>query len=130
MLQNTVDNAIPVRWQCPIAMKTRTYTLKSDVYSFGVFLYEIFSCGGTPFAELAASEVLMTVASGHRLGVPSQTTPKEIVDLMRRCTQLSVDQRPSMLMVRSAMSERCREIFPASESFQVQDGLVQEGECL
>ena len=68
---------MPVRRQCPVAMRTRQYTTKSDVYSFGVFLYEVCSGGGTPYRGLQAAEVLAAVAAGQRLAQPSATTSQE-----------------------------------------------------
>jgi len=95
---------VPIRWQCPEAVLTRVYTAKSDVYSFGVLLYEMYSGGGTPFSNLAASEVLAMVKAGERLARPSADMAKDMLDLMRTCTGLSVGQRPSMATVHVRLS--------------------------
>lgn len=107
-LQSTSDDTVPVRWQCPIAVDSHVYTSKSDVYSFGVLMYEIFSDGGTPYAELAAGEVLAMVAAGQRLGRPSRTVPEGVVQLIRECTQLSVARRPAMTVVRKWLDKVVR----------------------
>ncbi len=102
---------MPVRWQCPLAMRTRHYTSKSDVYSFGAFVYEVFSSGGTPYPELQATEVLRAVMAGHRLSSPSASTPPKVVELMRDCTHMDVAGRPSMLMVQMWLTGLCHDMF-------------------
>lgn len=76
------------------------YTSKSDVYSFGVLLYEIFSRGGMPFAELQPAEVVNAVKAGHVLGRPLPLTPDAVVRLIRACTSMTAAQRPSAAAIR------------------------------
>ena len=95
---------MPIRWQCPVAVSGRSYTAKSDVYSFGVLVWEIFSGGGTPFAELTATEVLAAVRAGHRLTRPSPTTSETVVALIRQCTTMEVNARPSMVEVQHRLT--------------------------
>lgn len=90
---------MPIRWQCPIAIATRTYTAKSDVYSMGVLLWEIYSGGATPYAELAAGEIMAAVRAGHRLARPTASTEEGVVALIRACTQMDVPRRPAMAEV-------------------------------
>lgn len=107
--QSTSDEAVPVRWQCPLAIKSRVYTSKADVYSFGVLVYEMFSHGGTPYAQLAVGEVLAMVEAGHRLDRPSFTTPQGIVELIRECTQMNMVRRPAMSVVRQWLERAVRD---------------------
>lgn len=101
-------------------MQSRTFTSKADVYSFGVLLYEIFSGGGTPYAELLVGEVVQMVLAGHRLERPSRDTPDGVVELIRECTQLVVARRPAMATVhgwlqRALVSEEIRQSFVGAE---------------
>ena len=93
---------MPIRWQCPLAVRTRVYTSKSDVYSFGVLVFEIVSGGSTPFAELKTDEVMAAVEAGHRLRPPLDT-PEALRELIHSCTTMNVAQRPSMQTVRTAL---------------------------
>jgi serine/threonine protein kinase len=102
-MQSTSDDAVPIRWQCPLAVETRVYTAKSDVYSFGVLLFEIYSGGSTPYASLVTGEVIKAVRAGERLAVPRADTPPDIIALMRQCTQLSPALRPSMATIHAKL---------------------------
>ena len=90
---------MPIRWQCPTAVRTRLYSTRSDVYSFGVVLWEIYADGARPFGSLAASEVVAAVLAGERLHRPSASTPEDVLELIRECTQLAPAARPSMAAV-------------------------------
>ncbi len=94
---------MPIRWQCPLAVKTRVYTSKSDVYSFGVLLFEMVSGGATPFAELKTDEVMAAVEAGHRLRPPLDTSEK-MRQIIHSCTTINVAQRPSMQTVRQHLA--------------------------
>lgn len=98
------DDAVPIRWQCPEAVLARVYTAKSDVYSFGVLLYEIYSGGGTPFANLQASEVLCMVKAGERLARPAASMDEDVFVLMRACTAADVGGRPSAATLHAQLS--------------------------
>lgn len=80
------------------------YTAKSDVYGFGVLLYEIYSGGSTPFANLQTSEVIRMVQAGERLARPSVVMDESIFALMRACTALNVGGRPSTTTVLACLS--------------------------
>lgn len=90
---------MPLRWACPVAVRTRVYTAKSDVYSYGVVLWEIFAGGAKPYPGLMTAEVQAAVEAGHRLPPPSNGTPAAVVQLIRDCTQMAVALRPSMQTV-------------------------------
>lgn len=85
-------------------MTTRAYSAKSDVYSIGVLLWEIYSGGRTPFAELAIGEVVRAVLAGARLPRPSAETPQDIMAIIRACTALEVASRPNMARVFARLS--------------------------
>ena len=87
---------MPLRWQCPASLASRSYTAKSDVYSFGVLLFEIFSEGAVPFGSMVAEAALKAVLAGERLPRPQATTPDEAVELIRRCMRLAVAERPTV----------------------------------
>ena len=92
------DDAVPIRWQCPLAVESRIYTTKSDIYSFGVLMWEIYNAGATPFGGLLASEVLLKAKRGHRLRWvgASNYAPEEIKILVQSCTSMNPQERPTI----------------------------------
>jgi serine/threonine protein kinase len=103
LAQRREEEAIPMRWACPEAVKTRVYTAKSDVYSFGVVLWEIFSRGQTPFVAYRGTEVMRMVAAGERLTRVESDTPMQVIALIHECTSTQVAARPLMIAVRRAL---------------------------
>lgn len=96
---------MPVRWQCPHAVETRTYTARSDVYSFGVLMWEVFHHGGTPYRELAMVEVVRAVKNGAKLQWASKPPPPPaIVQLSQLCASKAPSQRPVMSWVRQQLT--------------------------
>src|SRR5687767_11456401 len=76
---------LPVRWSAPEAIEGShstcsgatiffgygAYISLADVWSFGILLWEIFSSGQTPFAEMDTNvQVLQFVASGKQMPSP------------------------------------------------------------
>ena len=43
-------------------------------WSFGVTCWEVFTCGGVPYAGVPVMTLLSELRSGHRLDRPSNTT--------------------------------------------------------
>jgi hypothetical protein len=80
------------------------YTAKSDVYSFGVLLFEIYSDGARPYGHLAAGDVVRAVQAGEILARPQADTPDDIVQLMRSCTSLAVNKRPTMATIHGQLA--------------------------
>lgn len=90
------DDAVPIKWQCPVSIKTRTYTVKSDVYSFGVLLWEVLALGASPYPKLSAMEALRAASNGERLPQPHPDAPEAALGLLRTCMGLDVPARPPM----------------------------------
>jgi hypothetical protein len=80
------------------------YTAKSDVYSFGVLLFEIYSDGARPYGHLAAGDVVRAVQAGEILARPQADTPDDIVQLMRSCTSLAANTRPTMATIHGQLA--------------------------
>lgn len=64
------DRSLPLRWTCPVAVRTQRWSAKSDVWSFGVLVWETFSLGTTPYSDRTAHEALQFVSQGGRLTQP------------------------------------------------------------
>ncbi|XP_027522505.1 tyrosine-protein kinase Fes/Fps isoform X2 [Corapipo altera] len=85
---------IPVKWTAPEALNYGRYSSESDVWSFGILLWEAFSLGAIPYANLSNQQTREAVEQGVRLDRPEQC-PEEVYQLMQRCWEYDPHKRPS-----------------------------------
>ncbi|NWU86621.1 FES kinase, partial [Onychorhynchus coronatus] len=85
---------IPVKWTAPEALNYGRYSSESDVWSFGILLWEAFSLGAVPYANLSNQQTREAVEQGVRLDPPEQC-PEEVYQLMQRCWEYDPHKRPS-----------------------------------
>nr|XP_021155065.1 tyrosine-protein kinase Fes/Fps isoform X2 [Columba livia] len=85
---------IPVKWTAPEALNYGRYSSESDVWSFGILLWEAFSLGAVPYANLSNQQTREAVEQGVRLDRPEQC-PEEVYQLMQRCWEYDPRKRPS-----------------------------------
>ena len=64
-----------------------------------VLMYEVYSGGKVPYSDLTAIEVLKAVSAGRRLVRPSPNTPSMAYELMRKCMESVLENRPTMTEV-------------------------------
>ncbi|GFS04674.1 tyrosine-protein kinase PR2 [Elysia marginata] len=86
----------PVAWYAPETIKSSEFSPASDVWSFGVVLWEMFSYGRQPWAELTSGQVMEVVdePSCERLEQPELCTG-DIYQLMCQCWQSQSQARPT-----------------------------------
>lgn len=84
---------IPIKWTAPEALNFGKYTSLCDIWSFGVLMWEIFSCGSTPYSGLSNSKAREMIDSGYRMP-PPEGTPDDIYQLMLHCWEYDSDRRP------------------------------------
>ncbi|KAM6303748.1 LOW QUALITY PROTEIN: tyrosine-protein kinase Fes/Fps [Podargus strigoides] len=84
---------IPVKWTAPEALNYGRYSSESDVWSFGILLWEAFSLGAVPYANLSNQQTREAVEQGVRLDPPEQC-PEELYRLMQRCWEYDPRKRP------------------------------------
>ncbi|KDR15852.1 putative tyrosine-protein kinase Wsck isoform X2 [Zootermopsis nevadensis] len=82
------------RWTAQEIFRGRPHVNKSDVWSFACVLWEISALGGTPYADVATSDVGSRVMRGHRLP-QLQCVDDDLYQLMLQCWQLDLDERPT-----------------------------------
>lgn len=98
------DIPVPLRWLSPEAIKSGHYSEKSDVWSFGVTMWEIFSGGKKPYADLDNKEVQESVCSDVRLPTLVEC-PKHVTAVMERCWLVDISQRPTFEELTCAIAE-------------------------
>ncbi|VDM52664.1 unnamed protein product [Angiostrongylus costaricensis] len=83
---------LPVRWLPPEAITDHKFSTSSDVWALGVTIWEVFSYGEVPFAELNNFEMVSYAMAGMRPPRP-KSCPIAIYELMERCWALVPDDR-------------------------------------
>ena len=63
---------VPWKWMAPEFLYKSCFTLASDVWSFGIVLWEIFSMGHEPYAEMTAEDLIKKLQNGYSLPMPDQ----------------------------------------------------------
>ncbi|XP_059338025.1 tyrosine-protein kinase Fes/Fps isoform X4 [Ammospiza nelsoni] len=89
---------IPVKWTAPEALNYGRYSSESDVWSFGILLWEAFSLGAVPYANLSNQQTREAVEHGLRLDPPEQC-PEEVYQLMQRCWEYDPHKRPNFCTI-------------------------------
>ncbi|NXH43816.1 FES kinase, partial [Dicaeum eximium] len=89
---------IPVKWTAPEALNYGRYSSESDVWSFGILLWEAFSLGAVPYANLSNQQTREAVEHGMRLD-PPELCPEEVYQLMQRCWEYDPHRRPSFCTI-------------------------------
>lgn len=106
--QQTANMMLPVRWMAPETLQQGSahgFTEASDVYSFGVTLWEIFSNGQVPFADIETRQLLAIQAQyGLILPRPAPDCPKTTFALMLDCTQRQPASRPSFSAIAATLT--------------------------
>uniref|UniRef100_A0A8C8VEH5 Tyrosine-protein kinase n=1 Tax=Pelusios castaneus TaxID=367368 RepID=A0A8C8VEH5_9SAUR len=93
---------IPYKWTAPEALSHGRYSIKSDVWSFGILLYEIITYGQVPYPGMSNEEVSRKVQTGFQMSCPPKC-PLMTYEIMRKCWQLSPDQRPDFKQIRGKL---------------------------
>ncbi|CAI2357917.1 unnamed protein product [Caenorhabditis sp. 36 PRJEB53466] len=94
LLYTARGGRLPLKWMAPESLSSYEYSFKSDVWSYGVLLWELFSLGEVPYAEVQTTELLQTHRSGKRLLQP-EWCPDEIYEVMKLCWEMLADDRPT-----------------------------------
>ncbi|VDD79725.1 unnamed protein product [Mesocestoides corti] len=96
---------VPVKWMAPESIFQMVFTTKSDVWSFGVLLWELFSLGESPAAEVPFNEFVDLL----RKGAPIYTKPKYasediFVKAIQTCWKRQPENRPTFVSILSTLS--------------------------
>lgn len=86
---------VPVRWTAIEVLLHGHYTTKSDVWSFGVTVWEIFSGGQIPYADLSTFEIVELLLGGYKLPRPERCPEAVYERIILRCLADDPDDRPT-----------------------------------
>lgn len=96
---------VPLRWMPSEAVQDDDFSTKSDVWSFGVLMWEVFTLGEMPYADLADDAVLAGLQGGSlKLSAPENCSSR-YHKLMQRCWAASPKDRPSFSDIANALGD-------------------------
>ncbi|XP_026480946.1 tyrosine-protein kinase SRK2-like [Ctenocephalides felis] len=99
----------PRRWTAPEALQNRLFSTKSDVWSYGVLLFEIFTLGKLPYAQMHDNQDFVSLLkSGYRLPKPEHADRK-VYNLMKDCWNWDANKRPAFKKIYAYMDELLEE---------------------
>lgn len=107
--QITLHRKLAVAWLPPEAIVKNVFTLKSDVWSYGITLWEIFSFGQQPWAELNFNQIKLMIANepSSHLHKPD-ACPDGFYEIMLGCWERDSEKRPEF----TDISNRVLELQP------------------
>ncbi|CAB3400018.1 unnamed protein product [Caenorhabditis bovis] len=103
LLYTARGGRLPLKWMAPESLASFEYSFKSDVWSYGVLLWELFSLGEVPYADIQTTDLLTYHRSGKRLEKPTYC-PNEIYQIMTSCCLLETNDRPSFQHICSLLA--------------------------
>lgn len=86
---------IPYPWCAPESLRLKQFSSASDVYMFGVTLWEMFSFGKEPWANLGLKEVLENISSQKRRLVCPEACPTMVYQTLLQCWNTDPTCRPN-----------------------------------
>ena len=121
-LQHDMDNEELIKlagkcpeWMAPEMLQSGRCSEKSDVWAFGVLVWELYSGGARPYAELGGSRELLeehVCVAQQRLPRP-EGCPEDLYELLlQRCWQKAARKRPTFFELHK---ELVRIIFPKTQ---------------
>lgn len=92
------DERFAFRWSAPEVIFRRLYTKKSDVWSFAIVMWELYTCGYTPYYGLDKAQVEDMLRYNERLNFP-EASCDEVVNLMASCWRRRPSDRPTFKQI-------------------------------
>ncbi|GFR59370.1 tyrosine-protein kinase [Elysia marginata] len=89
---------IPVKWTAPEALNYGKYTSLCDVWSFGVLMWEIFSCGKSPYTGMTNSRAREWIEED------------QVYKLMRKCWEYHDEDRPHFSSISKTLTAYVRKL--------------------
>lgn len=98
----------PIKWTAPEGLAYNKFSTKSDVWAFGILLWEIATCGMSPYPGVELTDVYHMLEKGYRMECPPGCPPK-VYDLMKQCWLWSAADRPSFDEIHHALENMFQE---------------------
>ncbi|RIA94418.1 kinase-like domain-containing protein [Glomus cerebriforme] len=88
----------------PEVLRGKPYTKAADIYSFGMIMYFV-ATGKQPFANCAHDHhLILNICDGIRPEINEPEAPKYYIDLMNRCWDSNLNNRPNVIEIIECIS--------------------------
>ncbi|CAB4440456.1 unnamed protein product [Rhizophagus irregularis] len=106
--ETSIYGVIP--YVAPEVLKGKPYTQAADIYSFGMIMY-VIATGRQPYTDCAHDEVLvLNICNGIRPEINEKIAPKCYIDLMKRCWDLDLENRPNSNEIKEMIESFCNSL--------------------
>eukprot|EP00043_Microstomoeca_roanoka_P018197 m.193382 g.193382 ORF g.193382 m.193382 type:complete len:720 (-) comp16780_c0_seq1:284-2443(-) len=105
--RNTSNELVPVKWMALECLQSHKFSTHSDVWSLGVLFWEVFSLGCEPYQGLNATQIIILLAQGTRLGCPA-VCPKRLFSYFVSMWMPKPEARPTAAEVVAWLQDEFR----------------------
>uniref|UniRef100_A0A7E4UMB4 Protein kinase domain-containing protein n=1 Tax=Panagrellus redivivus TaxID=6233 RepID=A0A7E4UMB4_PANRE len=109
----SASGRLPIKWLSIETLKNHEFSFKTDIWAFGILLFEMYSFGDIPFADVEPKNLLEHLESGKRPPKP-ELCSEEMYDIMTKCWREGPMDRPSfeqLLTLFTVFLERTTESY-------------------
>ncbi|XP_046623178.1 putative tyrosine-protein kinase Wsck [Neodiprion virginianus] len=85
-----------IRWKALELLNNEKWHQEGVVWAFGVLLWEIFSMGGTPYADLVGDDEVEDAVRRHVRLPQLRDMPDPFYEVMLSCWSINRDERPTL----------------------------------
>ncbi|CAI7994730.1 Tyrosine-protein kinase transforming protein SEA [Geodia barretti] len=104
--QAGTEERVPLKWMALESIETHVFDESTDMWSFGVTCWEVFTCGGVPYAGVPVTTLLSELRSGHRLDRPSNIAcSDDIWSVVTSCWSASPRERPKFATLVNTLTD-------------------------
>ncbi|VDL89373.1 unnamed protein product [Schistocephalus solidus] len=100
------EEHVPIRWLAVETLTSGRYSFKTDVWAYGVTLWELFTFGERPYANIDTADVKRYVLEGGRLMQPDICTLDAYQLLLLSCWRENPEARSSFIELLHLLQSR------------------------
>ena len=108
---STKSTPLPLRWLAPEALQHKRFSVYSDIWAFGVLVWEVFSFGVQPYADLSNAQVVKHILNRQLLPKPAKC-PENMYRILLKCWSKTPAKRPWFSVLRKGLSKALENLDP------------------
>jgi len=109
---STKSTPLPLRWLAPEALQHKRFSVYSDVWAFGVLVWEVFSFGVQPYADLSNAQVVEHILNRQLLPKPAKLSREHVSASCSSGWSKTPAKRPWFSVLRKGLSKALENLDP------------------